>query len=118
MHGADTMHECEEMFRRAPSLSSRAHAGGAECTAGAQNAGRAIAQTPSSCDIHGPQDSVVFNDLTQANGIWGRVQVRVQCAAKLHMCSFAAHCRPIAHVRASYLAKEHSKRVQHVQCVQ
>jgi hypothetical protein len=30
---------------------------------------RATCQTPSSCDIHGPQDSVVFNDLIQANGI-------------------------------------------------
>jgi hypothetical protein len=30
---------------------------------------RATCETPSSCDIHGPQDSVIFNDLTQANGI-------------------------------------------------
>jgi hypothetical protein len=30
---------------------------------------RATCEIPSSCDIHGPQDSVVFNDLTQANGI-------------------------------------------------
>ena len=75
MHGADAMCEHEEMFRRAPSLSLRARAGGAKCTAGAQNAGRAIAQTPSSCDTHGPQDSVVFNDLTQANGVWGCVQL-------------------------------------------
>jgi hypothetical protein len=36
MYGTDTMYEYEEIFRRAPSLSSRAHhAGGVKCTVGA-----------------------------------------------------------------------------------
>jgi hypothetical protein len=84
----------------------------------------ATCETPSSCDIHGPQDSVVFNNLTQANGIdWLDRTVWVQNMFSVQrictcMCSFAAHCTRSAHICARCLAKEHSKCVQHAQNVQ